>query len=235
MPFGLKNARATHQRLIDKVFNNQIGQNPEAYVEDMVIKSVSKEDMLIDIQETFNKLWAINMKLNPKKCSFGIEEGPFLGHLITKQEIKDNPLKVKEISDLTSPKTLKEIQSLNGKLASLSRFLSKGIDKSLPFIKVLKSCKKTVQWTTDAEKAFQKMKEFIEIPPTLTAPIKGEALVMYLAASMESISTILLDEREERQVPIYFVSRALQGAELNYSELEKLILALVYATRRLQR
>ncbi|GKC47883.1 reverse transcriptase domain-containing protein [Tanacetum coccineum] len=101
-------------------------RNLKAYVDDMVIKSVSKEDMLIDIQETFDKLRAINMKLNPKKCSFGIKEGPFLGHLITKQGIKAASSKVKAISNLTSPKTLKEIQSLNGKLISLSRFLSKG-------------------------------------------------------------------------------------------------------------
>ncbi|GKE14123.1 reverse transcriptase domain-containing protein, partial [Tanacetum coccineum] len=96
-------------------------------------------------------------------------------------------------------KTLKEIQSLNGKLAALSGFLSKGADKSLPFFKALKSCtdKKTIQWTGDAEEAFRKMKEFIEILPTLTAPIKG--------------------------------------AELNYPELEKLILALVHPARRLQR
>ncbi|GKB12129.1 reverse transcriptase domain-containing protein [Tanacetum coccineum] len=95
MPCGLKNVGATYQRLIDKVFSNQIGQNIEAYVDDIVIKSSSEEDMLIDIQETFDKLRSINMKLNPKKCSFGIEEGSLLGHLITKQGIKANLMKVK--------------------------------------------------------------------------------------------------------------------------------------------
>ncbi|GJX77664.1 hypothetical protein Tco_0324475, partial [Tanacetum coccineum] len=118
------------------------------------------------------------MKLNPKKCSFGVEEGPFLGHLITKQGIKANPSKVKEITDMKPPRTLKEIQSLNGKLAALSRFLSKGADRSLPFFKALKSCtdKKTIHWTIYAEEAFRKMKEFIEILPMLTTPIKGEVL-----------------------------------------------------------
>ncbi|GJT77644.1 reverse transcriptase domain-containing protein [Tanacetum coccineum] len=104
LPFGLKNARATYQRLVDTVFNNQIGRNLEVHVDDMVIKSDSEEDMLADIQETFDKLRAINMKLNPRKCSFGVEEGPFLGYLITKQGIKANPSKVKAISDLKLPK-----------------------------------------------------------------------------------------------------------------------------------
>ncbi|GKD36681.1 reverse transcriptase domain-containing protein [Tanacetum coccineum] len=86
----------------------------------------TKEEMLKDIQETFERFRSINMKLNPKKCSFGVEEGPFLGHLITKHGIKANPSKVKAVIDLDQPRTLKDIQSLNGKLAALSRFLSKG-------------------------------------------------------------------------------------------------------------
>lgn len=122
MPFGLKNAGATYQRLVDKAFNKQIGRNLEAYVDDIVIKSRTEEDLLSDIKETFDQLRAINMKLNPKKCSFGVEEGKFLGHLITKQGIKTSPSKVKAIIDLQAPKTLKEVQSLNGKLASLSTY-----------------------------------------------------------------------------------------------------------------
>ncbi|GJR10589.1 reverse transcriptase domain-containing protein [Tanacetum coccineum] len=82
------------------------------------------------------------MRLNPKKCSFGVEEGPFLGHLITKQGIKSNPSKVKAVTDLDQPRTLKDIQSLNGKLAVLSRFLSKGAERSLAFFKVLKGNEK---------------------------------------------------------------------------------------------
>ncbi|GKC25891.1 reverse transcriptase domain-containing protein, partial [Tanacetum coccineum] len=184
MPFGLKNTRATYQRLVDKVFNGQIRQNLKAYIDDMVIKSSSKEYMLMDIQETFDRLRSINMKLNPKKCSFGVEEVLFLGHLITKQWIKANPSKVEEITDLKLPRMLKEIQILNGNLASLSRFLSKGADRSLQFFKALKSCtdKKTIQWTAEAEEAFQKIKEFIEILPTVAVPIKGEVLVMYHVA-----------------------------------------------------
>nr|GEX71741.1 reverse transcriptase domain-containing protein [Tanacetum cinerariifolium] len=98
MPFGLKNAGATYQRLVDKVFHDQIGRNLEAYVKDMVSKSTSEEEMLADIKETFEKFRSINMKLNPKKCSFGVEEGPLLGHLITKQGIRANPSKRAELN-----------------------------------------------------------------------------------------------------------------------------------------
>ncbi|GKF14705.1 reverse transcriptase domain-containing protein, partial [Tanacetum coccineum] len=117
------------------------------------------------------------------------------------------------------------------------RFLSKGVEISLPFFKVLKSCtdKENIQWTQEAEAALQEMKKFVEILPTLTTPVQGEILRMYLTASIESISAALIAKREEEHVPIYFVGRVLQGAELNYPGMEKLILALVHASRRLRR
>jgi hypothetical protein len=103
MPFGLKNAGATYQRLVDKAFSNQIGRNIEIYVDDMVIKSKSEGSLLTDVEETFNTLRRINMKLNPKKCVFGIETGQFLGHMITKNGIEANPEKVRAIVDMVSP------------------------------------------------------------------------------------------------------------------------------------
>ncbi|GJT43201.1 reverse transcriptase domain-containing protein [Tanacetum coccineum] len=77
LPFRLKNAGVTYQKLVDKVFCDQIGRNLEVYVDDIVIKRNFEEDMLVDIKEIFEKLRPINMKLNPRKCSFGVEEGPF--------------------------------------------------------------------------------------------------------------------------------------------------------------
>nr|GEU91748.1 reverse transcriptase domain-containing protein [Tanacetum cinerariifolium] len=127
--------------------------------------------MLADIKETLNGLRAINLKLNPKKCSFGVEEGIFSGDLITKQGIKVNPPKVKAISDLQPSKSVSKIQNLNKKLAVLNRFLSKGANKTLPFMLTLKSCtsRKMVQWTSEANEAFRRMKELLEALPTLVA------------------------------------------------------------------
>ncbi|GJS61551.1 reverse transcriptase domain-containing protein [Tanacetum coccineum] len=79
MPFSLKNARATYQRLVDKAFQKQIGRNLEVYVDYLLIKSRMEHEIMRDIEETFKTLREINMKLNPKKCTFGIEEGMFLG------------------------------------------------------------------------------------------------------------------------------------------------------------
>ena len=87
MPFGLKNAGATYQRLVDSIFAKRIGRNIEVYVDDMVIKSPNEEKMLQDIEETFQTLEAVKMKLNPAKCTFGVEEGQFLGYYVTRQGV----------------------------------------------------------------------------------------------------------------------------------------------------
>ncbi|GKA25573.1 reverse transcriptase domain-containing protein [Tanacetum coccineum] len=194
LPFSLKNAGVTYQRLIDKVFSHQLGRSMEVNAEDIVIKSNVEKEMLVDIKETLDGLRAINLKLNLKKCSFGIEEGVFSRHFITKQGIKASPSKVKAISDLQPPKSVNEIQNLNRKLTALNCFLSKGADKMLPFLRTLKSCisRKMVRWTTKADEAFQRIKELLEALPTIIAPIKGENLIMYLVASKEGISTVLM-------------------------------------------
>ncbi|GJV02423.1 reverse transcriptase domain-containing protein [Tanacetum coccineum] len=239
MPFGLKNAGATYQRLVDSTFQSQIGRNLEAYVDDMVIKSKDEKDLLADIAETFENLKAINMKLNPKKCSFGVEEGKFLGYMVTSEGIRANPKKTKAISDLTSPKTLKEMQSLSGKLASLNRFLAKSAERALPFFNTLKNITKEnkheYRWTPEAEEAFQQMKRLIISLPSLTPPFPKETLYAYLAVANEAVSAVLLTDRNGRQCPVQYVSRTLNDAEKNYSPLEKLALSLVNMTRRLRR
>ncbi|GKC41480.1 reverse transcriptase domain-containing protein [Tanacetum coccineum] len=223
----------------DSAFQSQIGRNLEAYVDDMVIKSKEETGLLADIAETFEGLKTINMKLNPKKCSFGVEEGKFLGYMVTSEGIRANPKKTKAISDLQSPKTLKEMQSLSGKLASLNRFLAKSAERALPFFNTLKNITKEnkheYRWTAEAEEAFQQMKGLIMSLPSLTPPYPEETLYAYLAVSREAVSAVLLTDRKGRQCPVQYVSRTLNEAERNYSPLEKLALSLVNMTRRLRR
>jgi hypothetical protein len=103
MPFGLKNAGATYQRLMDKTFKEHIGKNLEVYVDDLVIKSNHENKMLADIAETFTTLRKYNIKLHPCKCSFGMEDGKFSGVVVTKDGFKANPEKVEAILKMTSP------------------------------------------------------------------------------------------------------------------------------------
>ena len=138
MPFGLKNVRATYQRLVNQMFSNQIGRNVEVYVDDMLIKSKEEVDHLDDLKETFNTLGQYSMKLNPSKCAFGVSSGKFLGFMVSQRGIEANPEKVKAILEMSSPNAVKEVQSLTGRVAALNKFVSKATDKCLPFFKTLK-------------------------------------------------------------------------------------------------
>ncbi|GJY06803.1 reverse transcriptase domain-containing protein [Tanacetum coccineum] len=239
MPFGLKNAGATYQRLVDGAFRSQIGKNLEVYVDDMVVKSRTEREMLADIAETFDNLRRINMKLNPKKCSFGVTEGKFLGYMVTSEGIRANPAKTKDIAEMQSPRTWGEMQTLAGKLAALNRFLSRSAERSLPFFETLKDITKAnkhdYRWTEKAEGAFQKLKKMILDLPALTTPLPKETLFVYLAASQEAVSAVLLVIRQGKQRPVHYVSRTLHDAEQNYAPLEKMALALRHASRRLRR
>ncbi|GJT08456.1 reverse transcriptase domain-containing protein [Tanacetum coccineum] len=160
MPFGLRNAGATYQRLVDKAFHKQIGRNLEVYMDNLVIKSRTEDEIVRDIEETFKTLREINMKLNPNKCTFGVEEGMFLGYKVNSKGLKVCLDKVDTVLSLPSLKCLKDVHKLNGKLTSLNRFLAKSAEKSLPFFKTLKKCmkKSDFHWTTEAEEAFKQMK-----------------------------------------------------------------------------
>nr|GEU29808.1 reverse transcriptase domain-containing protein [Tanacetum cinerariifolium] len=234
MPFGLKNAGVTYQRLMDKAFDSQIGRNIEVYVDDLVVKSYTEAKMLRDIDETFRTLRKINMKLTLKKCTFGVAGGVFLGYVFTPDGTKPCPDKTTAVLQLPSSRTIKEVESLNGKLASLNRFLSKSAEKSLPLFKTLKTCikKNDFHWTAEAKQAF---KQHLSELPLLVAPTPKEELIIYLFATYGAISTVLMTEKEATQTPIYFISRALQGPKLNYTPMEKLVLSLVFATKRLWR
>jgi len=109
MPFGLKNAGTTYQRLMDRVLAPMIGRNVQAYVEDMVVTSQAKEQHVADLEELFTTIAKYKLKLNLKKCVFGVEAGKFLDLLLTKRGIEANPEKCVVILAMRSPSSVKEV------------------------------------------------------------------------------------------------------------------------------
>ncbi|KAK0601168.1 hypothetical protein LWI29_021826 [Acer saccharum] len=233
MPFGLKNAGATYQRLVNKMFARQIGRNMEVYVDDMLTKSITANRHTDDLRETFDVLVRYGMKLNPAKCVFGVPSGRFLGYQVHQRGIEVNPEKIQALAKMVSPRTLKDVQKLTGCLASLSRFIAKSTDRCLPFFKALKKGK-GVEWNEDCEKAFQALKDYLGQAPLLSKPETGETLYKYLSVSKAATSSVLVRQEEEIQKPIYYTSKALLPAETRYSPAEKMALALITAARKLR-
>ena len=205
MPFGLKNAGATYQRLVNQMFKKQIGRNVEVYVDDMLVKSREEEDHLDDLRETFNTFRQYNMQLNPSKCAFGVSSGKFLGFIVSQRGIEANPEKVRAILKMSLPRTTKEVQSLTGRVVAFNRFVSKATDKYLPFFKTLK---KAFAWTEECEIAFQELKHYLSNPPLLSPSKEGEDLFLYLAVSITTVSAVLIREENRVQLLVYYVSQA---------------------------
>ena len=194
MAFRLKNASVTYQRLMNRIFTPQIGRNVQVYVDDMLVKSQREEDHLEDLRETFNTLRSYNMKLNPRKYTFGVMVGKFLGFTVSQRGIEANPDKIRAIMEMKPPRNVKEVQSLNGKVAALNRFVSRATDKCLPFFRTLK---KSFEWTDECQQAFEELKAYLSAPPLLSPSQPGEELFLYLAISPTAVSAALIKEEEK--------------------------------------
>ena len=149
------------------------------------------------------------MKLNTSKCVFGVTTGKFLGFMVSQRGIEVNPEKVRAILELEPPSTVKAVQSLNEKVSALNRFVSKATDKCLPFFRVLR---KSFEWMNECQKAFDNLKKYLSSPPLLSPSMLGEELYLYIAISQAAVSTALVRDEGGLQRPVYFISRAFQGA-----------------------
>ena len=168
MPFGLKKARATNQRLVNRMFQKQIGTTMEVYIDDMLVKSTNAELHIFHLSEVFQILREYNIKLNLAKCAFGVSAEKFLGFIVNNQGIEANLDKIKVVLDMPPPSSIKEVQRLIRRIADLSRFVSRASEKCQPFFQVLK---KAFQWDTKCEEAFSALKTYLSSPPHSGEPL----------------------------------------------------------------
>jgi hypothetical protein len=202
-----------------KVLHSQIGKNVLTYVDDIIVKSTKQENHIADLQETFANFRQAGLKLNPEKCVFWVKKGKFPGCLVSTKGIEANPSKIEVILRMESPSTNKGAQRLAGRLASL------------------KSAK-VFQWGPAQQKAFEDLKQYLIDLTTLTPPSPGAPLLLYVAASHSAVSASLVQEKLEGQVKkqaqLYFVSEVLSLSKKNYTELEKVLYAVLMASRKLR-
>ena len=134
----------------------------EVYIDDMLVKSTTAKLHIAHLVEAFLILKEYNMKLNPAKCAFGVSVGKFIGFIVNNQGIEANPDKIKAVLDMASPSSIKEVQRLTGRIAALSRFVSRASDKCQPFFQILK---KAFRWDARCEEAFAALKTYLSSPP----------------------------------------------------------------------
>jgi hypothetical protein len=238
MTFGLKNAGATYQKAIQNCLASQIGRNVEAYVDDVVVKTTVEDQLIADFTETFANLREFQWKLNPTKCVFGVTSRLLLGFMVRHRGIEPNPAKVDAIHKMAKPSNKKDVMKLTGMMVALGRFISKLGEKGLPFFKLLKKADKFV-WDDESQKAFEALKESLTTPPIMTPPIPKETLLLYISATTNVVSTVLVAEREEGQAytvqrPVYYVSEVLADTKTRCTQPQKLLYALLITSRMLR-
>ncbi|KAJ9547211.1 hypothetical protein OSB04_019754, partial [Centaurea solstitialis] len=233
MPFDLKNAGSTYQRLVNMMFKEHLGRTMEVYIDDMLVKSERSIEHVAHLKQSFDILRQYKIKLNPTKCSFGVRAGKFLGYLVTQRGIEASPEQVKAITEIQSPRNVKEVQRLTGRVAALTRFISRSSDKCHLFYNVLRK-NQGFLWTDEHEKALQELKQYMTSSPLLTKPVEGESLQLYLAVSKNVTSAVLVREEDQQQRPIYYVSKSFLDAETRYTSMEKLLLVLMTAAKKLR-
>jgi len=217
MPFGLKIADATYQHLMDRILAPLLGRNVQAYVDDMEVTSRKKEQHVADLEELFTT----------------IESGKFLRFMLTERGIEANPYKCAAIIKMRSPATIKEVQQLTERMTTLSRFLLASGDKGYPYFQCLKKNNRFI-WTCECEEAFVQLNEYLASPPVLGKPMAGVPLRLYFSITDRAISSVIVQDRDQVQRLIYFISKVLQGPEEWYQAIEKEALTGVVTTKRLR-
>jgi hypothetical protein len=234
---GLRNVGSTFNRMMKLILGNQLGRNASAYVDDIVIMSEKEKYHIADLTETFDNMRRNGLKLNPEKCIFGIRRGQLLGCMVSKRGIQANPQKIEALRRMQPPSSRKKVQRLMGRIASLNHFISKAAKRSLPFFKVLRA-NSAFQWGSEQQQAFDDLKKYLEDAAVMTKPSPKGELLLYIAATDTAVSAVLVEERKEvdalKQFPINYVSEALSGSKLFYSEMEKMAYVVVMAKRKLR-
>lgn len=230
MPFGLKNAPSTFQRLMNTALSGLQGTRCFVYLDDIVIYSFDLETQINNLRKVFHRLRQFNLKLQPEKCEFLRKEVAYLGHIIGEEGVKPNPEKTKAVTEFPTPQSPKEIKSFLGlasyyrrfipNFAKLARSLTSLLKKDVPFV-----------WQNEQQLAFESLKQKLVSSPILAFPDFTQPFVLTCDASNFAISAILSQGAIGQDRPIAFASRTLNKAECNYSVTEKECLAIIFGTK----
>uniref|UniRef100_A0A2N9E6Y6 Uncharacterized protein n=1 Tax=Fagus sylvatica TaxID=28930 RepID=A0A2N9E6Y6_FAGSY len=199
-----------------------------------VVKTRKREEHIRDLRIVFNRLRKYQLKMNPLKCAFGVTSGKFLGFVIRHRGIEVDQSKIDAIQRMPEPKNLRELRSLQGHLAYIRRFISNLAGRCQPFSRLMKK-DTNFEWDEACKNAFESIKKYLLNPPVLGVPIPGKPLILYIAAQEQSLGALLAQKNEvEKEKALYYLSRKLTGAELRYSPIEKMCLALFFSVHKLR-
>lgn len=228
MPFGLKNAPSTFQRLVDKALLGLQNVELFVYMDDVVIYADSLEDHTRKLLNLFDRLDKANLTLQPEKCIFLRKEVNYLGHVITQEGVKPDPKKVEAVRKFPCPRNAKNVKQFLGLAGYYRRFIPQFSIISKPLTFLLKNDVK-FQWTEAQDESFNKLKNILCTEPLLQYPDFSKEFILSTDASHYGIGGVLSQDFDGKVLPIAYASRTLNDAEINYSTIEKEFLAMLFS------
>ena len=234
MPFDLKNASATYQRAMVTLFQDMMYKEIEVYVDDMITKSSTVRDHLVDLRKLFKRLIKYRLRLNPNNCAFEASSGKLLGFIISQRGIEVDPAKVQAIRDMPTLQTEKQIHNFLGKVNYVARFIAQLTTICDLLFKLLKKDTK-IEWTDECQAAFDKIKQYLLNPPILVPLTLRYPMILYLAVQETSIGCMLgqMAKPDQRERAIYHLSKKFTSCEINYIAIEKMCCDLAWASHKL--
>ncbi|MCO5603742.1 hypothetical protein L7F22_057894 [Adiantum nelumboides] len=231
MPFGLTNAPATFQRFVTHVFQPFFGKSIRVFIDDFFIYS-SRALHLEKVNEGLARLQSFGGQLNVDKCHIAENQVTLLGHVVSSRGIEADPGKVQALVSLPSPKSAKELVSFIQKVRYLSRFIHLLSQVVLPLQQLAHS--NTFSWSEENEQQFNEIKELLSSLPTIAPPRWEETFYVNPSVGSDSIGAMLMQNDGETSFmrPIYFVSRVMTPLEKDYTVIEQMVMALMFAVGR---
>ena len=235
-PFGLSQAPAYFQLLIDKVLMGCSGF-AMGYLDDIIIFSKTEEEHLQHLEEIFIRLRKFGLKMKREKCSFFKKHIQYLGHLVSEDGFEPLPEKLESIRKMPAPRTAKEVKQFLGLIGYYRKFVPRFADISRPLTKLTRH-NVVFEWTDQCSKAFNHLRELLMEYPILRYPDPKQGYILYTDASGIGWSGVLtqehLDEKgKSKNHPICYVSGQFRGSQLNWAALTKEAYAIYMSVRRL--
>lgn len=230
MPFGLKNAPATFQRVMDNILREHVGVICLVYMDDIIIYSTSLQEHLINISKVMETLRKHNLKIQIDKSEFLQKEVAFLGHIVTPEGVKPNPDKIKVIQNWPLPKNETELKGFLGTMGYYRKFIKDFAKIAKPLTQQLRKGEK-ITHSPEFVSAFNRCKNILTSSHVLQRPDLSKPFVLTTDASNYALGAVLSQGPIGKDKPIAFASRTLTKSEEKYSTIEKELLAIDWACR----
>ena len=226
MPFGLCNASATFERLMDTVLSGLQWTTCLVYLDDIIVLGKSFREMMLNLENVFTRLSSAGLKMKAKKCSLFAKEVEYLGHIISEQGVSTDPKKIEAIKTWTEPTSVRELRSFLGLCSYYRRFIQGFATVAKPLTKLTHKNVKVV-WTKECQEAFDSLKHHLIQSPILAYPDFGKPFILDTDASDSGVGAVLSQMIDGEERVVAFASRTLSKTEQKYCVTRKELLAVI--------